>query len=259
MRHALEVIYVQLWIPHVKVLETYGLGRVWLGFEMQSPIVHEAIQTEDRTKAATVLPAMATHEMHKIKIDKHGLTADLDRTYPDLMLIVLGRMGAVQIVYCAAICCIYLHISAHNQGRRRQLRVERDLIIMHALCSAAAEKRSGIEAGLGRGPPQTSGLEPREKQFPSRRSFVLSRRRRCIKRRGEVPSLLGSLDPWMCVNCKLFGWCGEITMGAGSCSACVLRARGCMPALLLVPRKQSQRGVGDKLTTHEALRTSRDQ
>jgi hypothetical protein len=136
--------------------------------------------------------------------------------------------------------------------------VERDLIIMHALCSAAAEKRSGIEAGLGRGPPQTSSLEPREKQFPSRRSFVLSRRRRCIKRRGEVPSFLGSLDAWM------RGWCvsylaGEIIMGAGSCSACVLRARGCMPALLLVPRKQSQRGVGDKLTTHEALRTSRDQ
>jgi hypothetical protein len=76
---------------------------------MQSPIVHEAIQTEDRTRAATAQPAMATHEMHKIKIDKHDLTADLDRAYPDLMLILLGRMGAVQIVYCAAICCIYLH------------------------------------------------------------------------------------------------------------------------------------------------------
>jgi hypothetical protein len=76
---------------------------------MQSPIVHEAIQTEDRTKPAAAQPAMATHEMYKIKIDKHGLAADLDRTYPDLMLIVLGRMGAVQIVYCAAICCIYLH------------------------------------------------------------------------------------------------------------------------------------------------------
>jgi hypothetical protein len=76
---------------------------------MQSPIVHEAIQTEDRTKPATAQPAMATHEMHKIKIDKHGLAADLDRTYPDLMLIVLGRMGVMQIVYCAAICCIYLH------------------------------------------------------------------------------------------------------------------------------------------------------
>lgn len=45
--------------------------------------------------------------MHRIKIDKHDLTADL--TYPDLMLIVLGRMGGGQIVYCAAICCIYLH------------------------------------------------------------------------------------------------------------------------------------------------------
>ncbi len=51
----------------------------------------------------------AKHEMHRIKIDKHDLTADLDLTYPDLMLIVLGRMGVVQIVYCAAICGIYLH------------------------------------------------------------------------------------------------------------------------------------------------------
>jgi hypothetical protein len=82
--------------------------------------------------------------------------------------------------------------------------VERDLIIMHALCSAAAKQRSDIEAGLGRGPPQTSGLEPREKQFPSRRSFVLSRRRRCIKRRGSfVPWILGSVD--VCVS-YFFGW-----------------------------------------------------
>jgi hypothetical protein len=36
--------------------------------------------------------------------------------------------------------------------------VERDLIIMHALCSAAAEKRSGIEAGAW--PWPTADIRP---------------------------------------------------------------------------------------------------
>jgi hypothetical protein len=123
--------------------------------------------------------------------------------------------------------------------------VERDLIIMHALCSAAAKQRSDIEAGLGRGPPQTSGLEPREKQFPSRRSFVLSRRRRCIKRRG-------ALVPWIRGHvCKLFGWWN----GAGSCSAgsCSAASKGLHACSAGAPKAEPA------WSRRQPMRTSRDQ
>jgi hypothetical protein len=78
--------------------------------------------------------------------------------------------------------------------------VKRDLF-MHALCCAAA--RNGV----------VSPTEPREEQFPSRRSFVLSRRQPCIKRR-KVPWFRG----WdMCASVRVR--VSDLAGAAGCCSA----------------------------------------